>query len=80
MNHPTNTAPHVEGGADHDSRFTLSLIGDLFDVLERHGYRQGGDQHVGRSVGMLFRLVTAYECGGDVPRGGAKDERAGGER
>jgi hypothetical protein len=52
----TNTTT-PEGG----ERFTWGLIIDVFDVLERHGYRKGDDQHTGRAVAMLLDMVETYE-------------------
>ena len=43
-----------------DSRFSWGLILDMFDVLERHGYRRGEDA-AGEAIGVLFRLAGAYE-------------------
>ena len=54
-------------GAD-DARFTWGLVIEVFDVLERHGYRKGDDQHTGQAVGMLATLAATYEqTGQDTP-------------
>lgn len=45
-------------GAD---RFTWGLIVDVFDAIEKAGYRKGDDQHTGRAIGMLGDLVDTYE-------------------
>ena len=51
-----------------DARFTWGLVIEVFDVLERHGYRKGDDRHTGRAVGMLAALVAIYEqTGQDSP-------------
>ena len=51
-----------------DPRFTWGLVIDVFDVLERRGYRKGDDQHTGRAIGMLAALAATYEqTGGDGP-------------
>ena len=40
---------------------TWEFIIDLFDVLERHGYRKSpSDRNVGRAIGMVTPLVQAY--------------------
>jgi hypothetical protein len=44
-----------------DSRFTWGLVLDVFAVLERHGYRRGGNGAVGRAFGLLYPLTHAYE-------------------
>lgn len=41
-------------------RFTWGLIIDVFDVLERHGFRRGDDQHTGRAVGLVRDLALVY--------------------
>ena len=51
-----------------DARFTWGLVIDVLDVLERHGYRKGDDQHTGQAIGMLHALAATYEqTGGDGP-------------
>jgi hypothetical protein len=58
----TAAAPVQETAAHPgDPRFTWGLIIDVLDVLERHGYRKGDDQHTGRAIGMLLRLAATYE-------------------
>ncbi|HTJ71440.1 MAG TPA: hypothetical protein VL551_28115 [Actinospica sp.] len=62
----TNTTP--EQG--RDARFTLSLLADVFRVLEAHGYRHpldGTTAHhvaIARSMVALGQLAEAFE-GGD---------------
>ncbi len=63
--------------ADHDPRFTWGLIIGVFGLLERHGYRQGGDQHTGRAIGMLLTLAQAYEQAGGKTTGPAGGHPAG---
>jgi hypothetical protein len=61
-NNPTPPQPSAETpGASRDPRFTWGLIMDVFDVLERHGYRKGDDRHTGRAIGILGDLVETYE-------------------
>lgn len=45
---------------DTDQRQNWSLITDLLDVLERHGYHSGDDLHVGRVIGYLPSLARIY--------------------
>ena len=42
-------------------RFNFGLIGDVFTVLEAHGYQRGDDAHIGRTIGLLMDLVETYE-------------------
>ncbi|MBA9001988.1 hypothetical protein [Thermomonospora cellulosilytica] len=64
-----SVTPPPDGGtpsADHDSRFTVGLIYDVFQVLERHGYQRPVDENdrnraTGRSAAALLRLVRAFE-------------------
>jgi hypothetical protein len=44
-----------------NERFTWGLIMDVFDALEKHGYRKGDDRHTGRAIGILGDLVETYE-------------------
>lgn len=56
MNQPTSAPEGAE-------RFTFGLINDVFTALEQHGYVKGDDRAVGSAVGVLLRLVSAYEGG-----------------
>ena len=47
--------------ATERERFNWGLIGDVFDVLEQHGYVKGNHGDVGRAVGILGDLVEAFE-------------------
>ena len=44
-----------------DDRMTLGLITDVLDVLERHGYRNRGNQHTSQAAGMIADLARVYE-------------------
>lgn len=44
-----------------DDRLTWSLVIDVFDILERNGYRKASDAAGGRAVGILLNLIEAYE-------------------
>jgi hypothetical protein len=52
-----------------DHRETWGLIIDVLDVLEKHGYRRGGDQHTGRAVGLVGELARIYEGTQEAPAG-----------
>jgi len=53
---------------DRDPRFTAGFIVDVFEVLQRHGYRLPADEDEavrarGGAVGALTRVVRVYEGG-----------------
>ena len=52
-----------------DRRQTWGLIIDVLDVLEKHGYRRGDDQHTGRAVGLVGDLARIYEGTQEAPVG-----------
>jgi len=52
-----------------DHRETWGLIIDVLDVLEKHGYRCGDDQHTGRAVGLVGDLARIYEGTQEAPAG-----------
>ena len=52
-----------------DDRQTWGLIIDVLDVLEKHGYRRGDDQHTGRAVGLVGELARIYEGTQEAPAG-----------
>ena len=52
-----------------DRRQTWGLIIDVLDVLEKHGYRRGDDQHTGRAVGLVGDLARIYEGTQEAPAG-----------
>jgi hypothetical protein len=54
---------------NEDHRQTWGLIIDVLDVLEKHGYRRGDDQHTGRAVGPVGDLARIYEGTQEVPAG-----------
>jgi len=54
--------------SDRDPRFTAGFIADVFEVLQRHGYRLPTDEDEaararGGAVGALTRVVRVYEGG-----------------
>ena len=52
-----------------DDRPSWSMIIDVLDVLEKHGYRRGDDQHTGRAVRLVGDLARIYEGTQEVPVG-----------
>ena len=54
---------------NEDHRQTWGLIIDVLDVLEKHGYRRGDDQHTGRAVGLVGDLARIYEGTQEAPAG-----------
>jgi hypothetical protein len=54
-----------------DHRMGLRLITDVLDVLERHGYARGDDEHAGRAIFLIRDLASIYEGSQDHPVGPA---------
>jgi hypothetical protein len=52
-----------------DDRQTWSMIIEVLDVLEKHGYRRGDDQHTGRAVHLVGDLARIYEGTQEIPDG-----------
>jgi hypothetical protein len=44
-----------------DHRMGVRLITDVLDVLERHGYTRGDDEHAGRAIFLIRDLASIYE-------------------
>jgi hypothetical protein len=44
-----------------DHRIGLDLVIDVLDVLERHGFARGDDEHTGRAIVLLGDLARTYE-------------------
>ena len=51
----------------NDDRPSWSMIIDVLDMLEKHGYRRGDDQHTGRAVRLVGDLARIYEGTQEVP-------------
>jgi hypothetical protein len=47
----------------------LRLITEVLDVLERHGYARGDDEHAGRAIFLIRDLASIYEGSQDHPFG-----------
>jgi hypothetical protein len=54
----TNTADTDGAG---DERFTLGLVHEVFDLLDKHGYQRGPARAVSECYGMLQQFVALYE-------------------
>ena len=52
-----------------DHRIGLNLFTDVLDVLERHGFARGDDQHAGRAIFLIGDLARIYEGSQDHPFG-----------
>jgi hypothetical protein len=44
-----------------DERLTWNLLFEVLDVLERHGYHRGDNQHAGHVIGLLGDMARTYE-------------------
>jgi hypothetical protein len=52
-----------------DHRIGLDLVTDVLDVLDRHGFPRGDDQHAGRAIFLIGDLARIYEGTQDHPVG-----------
>jgi hypothetical protein len=52
-----------------DHRIGLNLYNDVLDVLERHGFARGDDQHAGRAIFLIGDLARIYEGSQHHPYG-----------
>ena len=52
-----------------DHRIGLDLFTDVLDVLHRHGFTRGDDQHAGRAIFLIGDLARIYEGTQDHPCG-----------
>jgi hypothetical protein len=57
-----------------DDRVSLSLIIGVLDVLDRHGYARGDDEHAGRAIGLISDLAHIYEGSQHRPFGPSINE------
>jgi hypothetical protein len=44
-----------------DDRMTWGLIGEVLDVLERHGYHQYDNRHTAQAIGAIADLASLYQ-------------------
>ena len=52
-----------------DHRIGLGLFTDVLDVLHRHGFARGDDEHTGRAIFLIRDLARIYEGSQDHPFG-----------
>jgi len=52
-----------------DHRMGLNLMTDVLDVLGRHGYARGDDEHAGRAIFLISDLAHIYAGSQDHPFG-----------
>jgi hypothetical protein len=52
-----------------DHRIGLDLFTDVLDVLDRHGFARGDDEHAGRAIFLIGDLARIYEGTQDHPFG-----------
>jgi len=52
-----------------DHRIGLDLFNDVLDVLQRHGFARGDDQHAGRAIFLIGDLARIYEGSQHHPYG-----------
>ena len=52
-----------------DHRMGVRLITEVLDVLDRHGYARGDDEHAGRAIFLIRDLAGIYEGSQDHPFG-----------
>jgi hypothetical protein len=50
-----------------DDRMTWGLVGEVLDVLERHGYHRSDNRHTAQAVGAIADLASLYEGTRDPP-------------
>jgi hypothetical protein len=56
-----------DDGMSGEERFTMGLVIEVLDVLDRHGYRKADDQHTGRAIGLLGDVAKIYAGERDEP-------------
>ena len=52
-----------------DDRMNLGLITEMLDMLDRHGYVRGDNEHTGRAILLMSDLAHIYEGSLDHPFG-----------
>jgi hypothetical protein len=52
-----------------DERLTWDFILEVLNVMERHGYHSGDDQHAGQAIGLIQDVARIYEGTQDAPPG-----------
>ena len=57
-----------------DDRIGPGLYADVLDVLARHGFSRGDDQHAGRAVVLIGDLARIFEGSQDHPMGYSRNQ------
>ena len=57
----------------------VRLITEVLDVLERHGYARGDNEHAGRAIFLIRDLASIYEGSQDHPFGPTVNQPPQGE-
>jgi transcriptional regulator with XRE-family HTH domain len=68
--HPSALPQEKERHMVNDERLTWGFILEVFDVLERHGYRRSDREHTGQAIGLIRHVARIYEGTLDAPAGG----------
>jgi transcriptional regulator with XRE-family HTH domain len=68
--HPSALPQEKERHMADDQRLTWGFIIEVFDVLERHGYRRSDSEHTGEAIGLIRHVARIYEGTLDAPAGG----------
>ena len=68
--HPSALPQQKERPMADDQRLTWGFILEVFDVLERHGYRRSDSEHTGQAIGLIRQVARIYEGTLDAPVGG----------
>ena len=65
-----------------DDRMSLGLITEMLEMLDRHGYARGDNEHTGRAILLMSDLAHIYEGSLDHPFGptSARSRRPGPNR
>jgi len=50
-----------------DERLTLGFVFEVLDVMVRHGFRRGDNQHAGQSIELICNMARTYERTMDAP-------------
>ena len=54
----------------NDEQLTWGFILEVLDVMERHGYHRGDNEHTGQAVGLIHDVARIYEGTLDAPARG----------
>jgi hypothetical protein len=68
--HPSALPQEKERPMADDQRLTWGFILEVFEVLERHGYRRSDSEHTGQALGLIRHLAGIYEGTMDAPADG----------